>query len=253
MSVDHSPLLFCASIVYGFFMVKFNLFPHLNNVYNTERCYSMKGKCTHIAHYPISEKYMCYSIFTQMFIYVYTYIYKAIYKYTYIFFGRLFWEGLFLMKIEQYCTYKFQCDFSLCLTTYHRLFFLHLLVDQLYHFDGCGISFQLCYNMLNHVFRVNIQVVFSSCFIQHIAEYTYVYISVNFFSYFLWIDVQNFLSHLNFIFLRLNALKKPFRLLINLTPCFLDVTVLYFLTQLGQNRSYLALELFLCNSHHKRG
>ena len=82
-------------------MVKFNLFPHLNNVYNTERYDSMKGKCTHITHYPISEKYMCYSIFTQMFIYVYTYIYiKPYINIHTFFFGRLFWEGLFLMKIE---------------------------------------------------------------------------------------------------------------------------------------------------------
>lgn len=71
MTVNHSPLLFGASIAYGFFMVKFNLFPHLNSVYNTERCDSMKGKCTHIAHNPISEKYMCYSIFTQTFICIY--------------------------------------------------------------------------------------------------------------------------------------------------------------------------------------
>lgn len=74
MTVDHSPLLFCASIAYGFFMVKFNLFPHLNNVYYTERCDSMKGKCTHITHNPISEKYMCYSIFTQTFICIYKHI-----------------------------------------------------------------------------------------------------------------------------------------------------------------------------------
>lgn len=71
MTVNHSPLLFGASIAYGFFMVKFNLFPHLNSVYNTERCDSMKGKCTHIAHNPIAEKYMCYSIFTQTFICIY--------------------------------------------------------------------------------------------------------------------------------------------------------------------------------------
>lgn len=38
-----------------FFHGEINFFPHLNNVYDREKCEYMKGKCIHMAHNPTSR------------------------------------------------------------------------------------------------------------------------------------------------------------------------------------------------------
>lgn len=67
-------------------------------------------------------------------------------------------------------------------------FFLALHVDLLYHFDGCRNSFWLCYSMFNHALRVNI-LLFSFPILHNTMMNIFINILVNFFRYFLRINV----------------------------------------------------------------